>query len=109
MDTGRNRAGADSAGPEGRSGAHAPDFITTTEATMMTVWQEVLHVASIRIGDTFELLGGDSLCAALIAQRIRDLFHLEIPVAEVYGSIEEFATMVDAALLNGAGWLAHDR
>ncbi len=58
------------------------DFIapqTPIEIALAAIWAEVLGVASIGMADNFFQLGGDSISAAQIVNRIRSSFGVEIP------------------------------
>ncbi|WP_344976118.1 amino acid adenylation domain-containing protein, partial [Salinactinospora qingdaonensis] len=52
----------------------------TTEALLVSVWEQILGRAPIGIFDNFFELGGHSLLAVQLATRIRQVFSLEVPV-----------------------------
>ncbi|KOX11032.1 hypothetical protein ADL05_24330, partial [Nocardiopsis sp. NRRL B-16309] len=52
----------------------------TTEALLVSVWEQVLSRSPIGVLDDFFELGGHSLLAAQLATRIRQVFSLEVPV-----------------------------
>lgn len=50
------------------------------EAGVCKVWAEVLDLEQVGIYDSFLELGGHSLLATRIVSRIRDMFHIEVPL-----------------------------
>ncbi|MEO3754694.1 amino acid adenylation domain-containing protein [Streptomyces sp. B6B3] len=53
---------------------------TTTEALLVSVWEQTLGRAPVGVLDTFFELGGHSLIAVQLVTRIRQVFALEVPV-----------------------------
>ena len=53
---------------------------TAIEAQLASVWQEVLRVDQVGIHDNFFSLGGTSLLAAQLANRVRSLCDVDLPV-----------------------------
>jgi amino acid adenylation domain-containing protein len=76
---------------------------TSIEELVVAIWIEVLGKKHIGIYDTFWELGGDSLLATLIASRIREIFHIELPLrllfntATVAGLAEHIETCIQIA------------
>jgi amino acid adenylation domain-containing protein len=65
-----------------RSEAQA-DFIaprTPVEQQLAAIWAQVLDVTPVGVHDNFLELGGHSLLAAQVLSRVRDAFHVEIPL-----------------------------
>jgi acyl carrier protein len=58
------------------------------------IWSEVLGMAPVGIHDGFLPLGGDSITAAQVLARIRDVFHVELPFI---GMFDETSTVADIA------------
>ncbi|EDN69045.1 Polyketide synthase KR domain [Beggiatoa sp. PS] len=68
------------------------------EQNIAHIWQETLGIESIGIHEDFYDLGGDSLIAIRVVSRLRELYHIELPVrvlfekttiAELAGYIEK--------------------
>lgn len=53
---------------------------TPIEELIAEVWSEVLHVDRIGIHDDFLELGGHSLLAVQVVSRLRDMFHVDLPL-----------------------------
>ncbi|MBE9115228.1 AMP-binding protein [Lusitaniella coriacea LEGE 07157] len=51
---------------------------TSVEKTLAQIWSEVLEVTPVGIHDNFFQLGGDSILAAQIVNRVRDALHIEL-------------------------------
>jgi acyl carrier protein len=65
------------------------------EQGVARLWAEILGLDQVGINDPFLELGGHSLLAAQIAFRVRDMFHVDLPLQ----SLLEAATVADIALL----------
>ena len=50
------------------------------EEYIAAIWKDLLGVAQVGIYDNFLDLGGDSLLATRLVSRMRDVFHLDLPV-----------------------------
>jgi NAD(P)-dependent dehydrogenase (short-subunit alcohol dehydrogenase family)/acyl carrier protein len=50
------------------------------EKTVAAIWQEMLGIAPIGMDDDFFALGGHSLLAVQVVSRLREAFHVEVPV-----------------------------
>jgi amino acid adenylation domain-containing protein len=72
---------------------------TPTETGLTSIWSEVLKIDRIGIHDDFFKLGGHSLLATQVISRIRDLFHVELPLRYVfeYPTVNALAAKIDAA------------
>jgi amino acid adenylation domain-containing protein len=57
---------------------------TTTEVTLIEIWQELLRLKQVNIHDNFFELGGHSLLATQMTSRVRDAFGLELPLKHVF-------------------------
>ena len=68
-----------------------------TERTLVRLWEELLDISPIGINDSFLDLGGDSLLAIQLLQRLHSTFGGRIGMAMLYESatIEQLATAVD--------------
>ncbi len=61
------------------------------------VWQEVLGIEEIRLGDNFRALGGDSIMLTHIISRIKKEVPFEVSVKELYqaSTLEEMAVLLE--------------
>ena len=57
---------------------------TDVERELARIWSKVLAIDDIGVGDDFFELGGDSLAAAKVANRVRKAFGVEPPVTAIY-------------------------
>ena len=55
-----------------------------TEQQLAAIWQEVLNRESVGLADDFFQLGGHSLTAMQVLSRIRDVFHVKIPLRTLF-------------------------
>jgi amino acid adenylation domain-containing protein len=90
------RALADMQGLSASSDDHYLAPRTPAEADVAAIWREVLGVERLGIHDDFFELGGHSLMVIQIASRIRDTFHVEVPVRSLFErpTIAEFVPVV---------------
>ena len=67
-----------------------------TEAKLNKIFKKILPVKQISVTDTFFELGGDSLRAAILYERIQKTFKLQIPLKYIFqnGSIENLADYI---------------
>jgi acyl carrier protein len=57
---------------------------TPTEEMLVEIWQEVLKVERIGIHDNFFDLGGHSLLATRVVSRVREEFHVEFKLMDLF-------------------------
>ncbi|HEU4342757.1 MAG TPA: condensation domain-containing protein, partial [Candidatus Binatia bacterium] len=57
---------------------------TEIEELVARVWREVLKLKEVGVYDNFFKLGGHSLLATRVISRIRDLFHIDMPLRTVF-------------------------
>ena len=57
---------------------------TPLEETLAAIWAEVLKVDKPGIKDNFFDLGGHSLLATQIISRVRETFHVDVPVRNLF-------------------------
>jgi hypothetical protein len=70
---------------------------TVTEELMFAIWQQVLRLERIGVNDNFFEIGGHSLLAMQVNSRIRETFHQDLPLRELFThpTIEQLARRVD--------------
>jgi len=85
--------GSASGGPVAGSGGGA----TATERELLHMWEQLLGVPRMGIGDDFFDLGGHSLLAARLVNRIRDAFGIALPLGAIFehSTITALATLID--------------
>ncbi len=74
------------------------------EEILAEIWSEVLGIAPIGIHDHFFELGGHSLLAGRVVSRVRRIFHLEMPVGQLFEqpTVAELARGLEAVLQTAA-------
>jgi acyl carrier protein len=84
------------AGGEDRGTYVAPR--TPAEEILGAVWADVLRLERVGITDDFFELGGHSLNATQVASRVREAFHVEMPLRTMFESptIESLAKAISA-------------
>jgi acyl-coenzyme A synthetase/AMP-(fatty) acid ligase/acyl carrier protein len=78
----------------------ATDYIAPRspfERELADIWAETLQVTRIGISDDFFDLGGHSLLAVQLVSRVREAFHVEMPLRQVFDT-PTIAEMADAIL-----------
>ena len=70
-----------------------------TEVQLAALWQELLGVETVGVHDNFMELGGDSLLAILLNTRMREIFHVELSVQDLFDgpTIAEMAERLQTA------------
>jgi amino acid adenylation domain-containing protein len=89
----------DSNGEPDRAASGFEEAQTETERALALIWQEVLNVKSVGRNDNFFELGGDSLIAAQVGSRVRELLGVELPPASFFDAPTpaELAKQIEAA------------
>jgi natural product biosynthesis luciferase-like monooxygenase protein/amino acid adenylation domain-containing protein/non-ribosomal peptide synthase protein (TIGR01720 family) len=79
-------------------GAAAPG--TDTERQVMEVWRERLGISDFGIHDNFLELGGNSLMAAQMLTRLRELFPVQLPLSDLFEAptVAGIASRIEALL-----------
>ena len=80
----------------------AVDFslpVTPTEELLATLWAGLLKCNAVSRADNFFELGGHSLLATQLVTRIRDAFHVELPILAIFEhpQLSNLATAIEAA------------
>ncbi|MDX6695902.1 MAG: hypothetical protein QOF02_3505, partial [Blastocatellia bacterium] len=78
---------------------------TQTEEVLAHIWAEVLKLERVSVTVNFFELGGHSLLATQIISRIRQLFHLDIPLRSLFESptVAALAAEIDDAMRQLSG------
>ena len=73
---------------------------TNVERELSRIWSRVLAIEGIGVADDFFELGGDSLTAARVAERVRKAFGTELPFTAIYegSTVAQLAKIVEASL-----------
>jgi amino acid adenylation domain-containing protein len=74
------------------------------EELLAAIWQQVLNLERVSRDDNFFWLGGHSLLATRITSRIRNTFHIELPVRVLFESptIAELAARIEQLMQSGS-------
>ena len=70
---------------------------TPTESRLTAIWSEILAVKNVGRDNHFFELGGHSLLAIRLAQRVGDVFGVELPLKELFasGTVSAVASVID--------------
>ncbi len=73
---------------------------TPTEELLATIWGAVLGLKQVGANDNFFDLGGHSLLATQVISRIRESFHIDLPLRSVFEfpRLGELSTQIDFAV-----------
>jgi acyl-coenzyme A synthetase/AMP-(fatty) acid ligase len=71
---------------------------TPTEARLRDLWREYLERGDVGVNEDFFALGGESLIAAKLSNRITEEFQVDVPVVMIFehSTIQELAAYLDA-------------
>jgi amino acid adenylation domain-containing protein len=74
---------------------------TTTEEVLADIWREVLGLQQIGIHDDFFALGGHSLLVTQAFLRVREVFHVDLPLRRFFEAttIAVLAAVIEEALI----------
>ena len=83
--------------PNLRTSYAAPQ--TELEQTIAGMWGKVLGIQEIGVHDDFFELGGHSLLATQLVSRLRDAYHVELPLPKLFESptVAGLAALIEAA------------
>jgi acyl carrier protein len=94
----------DSIRPDIPQGVVAPR--SSTEATVVEIWCQVLHLEQVGIYDNFFELGGHSLLVTQLLSRLRAAFKIELPLRSLF----EISTVAgQAEMISATLWVAQDQ
>ncbi|WNV85488.1 condensation domain-containing protein [Umezawaea sp. Da 62-37] len=70
---------------------------TPTQKTVLTIWSDILGVDHMGVDDDFFALGGHSLMGALVVDRLREEFALDLPLGQLFQTptVAEVAEYID--------------
>lgn len=54
------------------------------EETLLHLWQDVLKVKSLSPNDSFLALGGHSISAVILADKINEIFNIDLPIVRLF-------------------------
>ncbi|MBN8231297.1 hypothetical protein JYK02_27655 [Corallococcus macrosporus] len=66
-----------------------------TEATLAAWWKELLGVEVVRPEDHFLEIGGNSLMATVLSNRIESELGVEVSMVELFDTLRAVATLCD--------------
>ncbi|HET9627352.1 MAG TPA: phosphopantetheine-binding protein [Kofleriaceae bacterium] len=64
----------------------------TVQQTIASLWQEQLGVPDVQPSDDFISLGGNSIAATLVANRIEEQLRVRPEVAEIFSTLESLTS-----------------
>jgi acyl carrier protein len=67
----------------------------TTQDTIAKYWMQILHVDTVEPGDDFISLGGNSLSAVQVANRIADELGVQLDIGEMFNTLEQVTAYCD--------------
>jgi amino acid adenylation domain-containing protein len=88
--------------PDGTRGNILRPYVaprTTLEQRLCALWVQLLALDDVGVCDDFFELGGHSLLGLQLVARVREIFHLEIPLRQVFlaRTVAEFAALIGRA------------
>ena len=87
------------------SEAEWPVTTTAVEEVLLGLWQEVLRVKAMGLGDNFFEFGGHSLLATQLLSRVREAFGVEVALRKLFEepTVAGLASHIEHLLSHGAG------
>ncbi len=83
---------------------------TDTEKAVAAMWMELLRLPDLGVHDDFFALGGDSIISVRFINRVRERFHVELPLREFLGaaSVESVAGLIERLVIDLVAGLDED-
>ena len=71
--------------------------LSSTENTLMKIWEDVLGYAGFGVNDNYIAIGGDSLAAIIIINRIKSLLKVKITISDILNNstVKQLAELVE--------------
>jgi len=78
---------------------------TPIEEELAQMWRDILGIEQVGIHDSFFDLGGHSLLATQVVSRVREVYHVEMPVRSLFeaATVANLATTVEQRLIEQVG------
>lgn len=82
--------------PQGGAAASQAGPRNDLEAGLAELWCRVLEVDAVSVDENFFDLGGDSVVATQLVSRVRETFHVELPVSAIFDAptVSEMAVVI---------------
>jgi amino acid adenylation domain-containing protein len=76
---------------------------TEIEGTLCSIWQSVMNLPRVGVNSNFFDIGGSSLLAIKVMARVRDIFHIDLPVRVLFESltVANFADVIEKEMNAG--------
>jgi long-subunit acyl-CoA synthetase (AMP-forming) len=58
------------------------------EIRLASIWEDILNVENVRVADNFFMLGGDSIRAGMLINRVREVFSVELSPATIFANLQ---------------------
>jgi acyl carrier protein len=71
--------------------------------TIAAYWRELLGTEVVSPGDDFILLGGNSMLATLLANRIEDELGIRPEIVDLFATLDQVTRRCEALLAEGRG------
>ncbi|MCI0665625.1 MAG: amino acid adenylation domain-containing protein [Acidobacteria bacterium] len=77
--------------------------LTMIEDVIAGIWEQVLRINLVRTSDNFFHLGGHSLTATQVISRLRNSFHVDVPIRQLFETprLSELANVIEKLIIGG--------
>ena len=82
---------------------HPPDTSRNLMAVIAAHWRELMGVEAALPGDDFIRLGGNSMLATMLANRIEDELGVRPDVVDLFTTLEQIVALCEAMLRAAGG------